>query len=102
MSNDIRGGCANSSIMRAVATDKLRLEALPNNARECYKFTDITLPLVSVPQLCDSDMDVHFTKTSVTVACTTGEMILEDHRDLLRNLYMVPIQLLVVKHTNIS
>ena len=50
-----RVGCdsANGSVMRAVATDKRSLEALPDRARDCHKFTDITLPLVSVPQLCD-------------------------------------------------
>ena len=33
----------------------------------------ISLPLVSIPQLCDSDMDVHFTKTKVTVINATGK-----------------------------
>ena len=41
-SNGVGVGCANGSITRAVATDKLRLEALPDSARECHKFADKT------------------------------------------------------------
>ena len=47
---------------------------------------------MSVPQLSDSDMDVHFTKTKVTVTNATSETVLEGYRDHLRNLYMVPIE----------
>ena len=47
--------------------------------------------LVSVQQLYDSGMDVHFTKTKVTVTNATGKTVLEGNRDPLRNLYMVPI-----------
>ena len=79
-------------MMRAVATDKLSLKALPDRARDYHKFSDITLPLVSVPQLCDSNMDVLFAKTSVTVTNATGDTVLEGHRDPFRNLYMVPLE----------
>ena len=78
--------------MRDVATDKLSLDTLPDRAHDCHKFTDITLLLVSVPQLCNSDMDVLFTKTSVTVINLTGETVLEGHLDPSRNLYMVPLE----------
>ena len=78
--------------MRAVATDKLGLKVLPDRARACRKFSDITLPLVSVPQLCDSNMYVLFTKTSVTGTNATGDTVLEGHRDPSRNLYMVPLE----------
>ena len=47
MTAGIRVGCANGIVMHAVATDKLSLEALPDRACDCHKFTDITLPLVS-------------------------------------------------------
>ena len=62
--------------MRAVTTDKLSLEALPDGARDCHKFTDIRLPLVSVPQLCDSNMKVFFIKIFVTVINATGNTVL--------------------------
>jgi len=75
--------------MRAVATDKLSLEALLDRARDCHKFADITLPLVSVPQLCDSDMDVLFIQTSVTVTNAIGYTVLEGNRDPFLNLCMV-------------
>ena len=78
--------------MRAVATDERSLDALPDRARECHKFTNFTLPLVSVPQLCDSEMDVLFTKTCVTVTSLAGETVLEGHRDPSRNLNMVPLE----------
>ena len=63
--NGILVGCANESVMRAIATDRLNIRALLEAAKRVHKFkkNEITLPLVSVPQLCDSDMDVHFTKT---------------------------------------
>jgi len=78
--------------MHAVATDKLDLEAIPDRAHDCHKFTNIPLPLVSVPQLCDSNMEVLFTKTSVTITNATGDTVLEGHRDPSRNLYMVPLE----------
>ena len=40
-------GCANENVMRAVATDKLNLQALPEAAKLPHKFkkNEITLPL---------------------------------------------------------
>lgn len=92
MTAGIRVGCANGSIVRAVATEKLSLEALLDRARDCHKFIDITLPLISVPQLCDSNMEVLFNKISVAVTNANGDTVLEGHRDPSRNLYMVPLE----------
>ena len=78
--------------MRAVATDKLNLKALPDGARDCHKFEDITLPLVSVPKLCDNNMKVVFTKTTVTVTNANGDIVLEGHRDPSNNLYMAALE----------
>ena len=81
--NGILVECANGSVMRAVATDQLDIQALLVAAWRAHKFKkdEITLPLVSVPQLCNSDMDVHFTKTKVTVTNAPGKTVLEGKRD---------------------
>ena len=91
--NGILVGCANGSVMRAVATDQLNIRALPIAAKRAHKFKndEISLPLISVPQLCDSNMTVHFTKSKVTVVNDTGKTVLEGNRDPVQNLYMVPI-----------
>ena len=91
--NGIRVGCANGSVMRAVATDHLDLRALPIAARKAHKFRtdEIAIPLISVPQLCESNMTVLFSKNTVTVKDSTGKQVLEGKRDTNKNLFMVPI-----------
>ena len=75
--NRILVGCANESVMLAVAMDQLNIQALPEAVRRAHKFkkNEITMALVSIPHLCDSDTDVHLTKTNVTVTNATGETV---------------------------
>jgi len=55
-------GCATGSVMRAVTMDLFDIRALPVAARQAHKFRtdEITLPLISVPQLFDSNIWTYY------------------------------------------
>ena len=76
-----------------IPTTDARTRDIPRscNTGPEIKINEITMPLVSVPQLCDSEMDVNFTKTKMTVTNATGETVLEGNRGPPRNLYMLLI-----------
>ena len=63
----IRVGCANGSEMQATATDILSLPQLPIAARGCHKFNEISLPLISVPKLCQAGCQVNFGTNKVDI-----------------------------------
>ena len=85
-------GTANGALMRLVATDRFTMVGVPKEARECKKFAEITLPLVSVGRLCVHGMIVAFDDTSVYICNKDGTLISKGRRDPLRNLYMIPIE----------
>ena len=87
----IRVGCANGFYMRAVATDILALPQLPKQARSCHKFTDISIPLISVPKLCEAGCAVDFQQDKVTINNKQGTTLVTGCRDSLWNLYMIDI-----------
>ena len=60
-------GTANDNVMRSVATDQFPLKGVPVNARLCYKFKEVSLPLVSVGKLCVHGMKVYFNEHHVKV-----------------------------------
>ena len=78
--------------MQSVATDCFTMVGVPKEARECKKFAEITLPLVSVGRLCVHGMIVAFDDTSVYICNKDGAVISKGRRDPLRNLYMIPIE----------
>ena len=85
-------GTANDNVMRSVATDRFPLKGVPADARRCYKFKEVSLPLVSVEKLCVHGMKVHFDEHHVKVYNKNNKLLLVGHRDPLRNLYMIPIE----------
>ena len=85
-------GTANDEVMRSVATDRFPLAGVPAGARRCYKFRQVSLPLVSVGKLCVHGMKVHFDEHHVKVYNQANKLLLVGHRDPLRNLYMIPIE----------
>lgn len=87
----IRVGCANGSYMRAVATDTLGLPQLPRQARSCHKFNDISIPLISVPKLCEAGCTVDFQQDTVTINDKQGTTLVTGRRYPYRNLYMIDI-----------
>jgi hypothetical protein len=94
-SNGMVVACANDATMQAKSTDKLDLPRLPPPARECHKFSEITMPLVSVGKLCDNDLYVTFSGTNVVVTdkkpTTKGNIVMEGQRKSPDGLYFVPL-----------
>ena len=64
---EVEVGCANGASLTSVAIDEIDLPSLPAAARECYKFTDIAEPLVSVRRIVESGYSVLFEETAVIV-----------------------------------
>ena len=75
--------------MRAKATDRLDLSALP---LPCDKFDEITTPLVGVRPVVELGHTVLFDDTKATISNkATGATVLEAHYDPTQRLYMMPI-----------
>ena len=85
-------GTANGNIMRSVATDRFTMPGIPRTGRECKKFHEVELPLVSVGKLCVNGMKVSFDDKGVEVKNkSNGTIVTTGRRDPVRNLYMLPI-----------
>ena len=84
-------GCANGSEMQATATDELSIPQLPLAARGCHKFKEISLPLISLPKLCQAGCRVNFSTNKVDVTTNCGKHLLTGVMDPTRNLYLFPI-----------
>lgn len=95
VTNGMIVACANDATMQATSTDKLDLPLLPAPARECHKFREITVPLVSVGKLCDNDLYVTFSSTDVVVTnekpVITGNIVMTGQRISPNGLYYVPL-----------
>ena len=85
-------GTANGTSMRSVATDRFPLQRVPQQDRRCKKFIEVTLPLVSVGRLCIHGLIVAFDAQHVYIYNKRGRLVNKGYRDLVRNLYMIPIE----------
>ena len=83
--------CANNKIINSTATDIIDLKRLPPRSHACDKFCKITLPLVSVKHLCESDFEVHFKGKHVTITDQCDTTILAGLLDPTTELYMVKL-----------
>ena len=83
---------ADDTIIQSSATDALNLPKLPPKARSCHKFKEITMPLVSVNRLCQSDLEVLFKGQQVTVTDEYGTTVMAGELDPSTELYMVNLQ----------
>ena len=83
-------GCANDAAIKSKAQDTIRYKKIPNKAKICNKFDEITTPLVLVSQLCKSKLTVTFNDKGVLVNNSEGETVMRGHLDLGSNLCMVP------------
>ena len=86
------------AIIKSNGTDAIPLPQVPRKARKCHKFAseDLNMPLLSVKQLCDSDLAVVFQKDKVQVIKPTaskvevpGDTLIEGQVDPQTQLYMV-------------
>ena len=78
--------------MRSVAIDQFPLKGVPADARRCYKFKEVSLPLVSVGKFCIHGMKLHFGEHNVKVHNKDNKILLVGYCDPLRSLYMIPIE----------
>ena len=83
---------ASGAIMRSVASDRFPLAGVPPAARECTKFREIALPLISVGKLCVHGMIVAFDARRVNIFNQQEELIKKGPQDPIRNLYQIPIE----------
>jgi hypothetical protein len=95
VTNGMIVACANDATMQATSIDKLDLPLLPAPARECHKFREIIVPLVSVGKLCDNDLYVTFSSTDAVVTnekpVITGNIVMIGQRISPNGLYYVPL-----------
>jgi hypothetical protein len=86
-------GCANKISMQSRATDILDIPQLREKARHCYKFNDISVPLISVYRICKgTGLKVSFVEDSVTIEnICDSPILLIGHRDPASDLYYLPL-----------
>ena len=92
MAQSIPVNTANNNVMQSVATDQFPLQGIPADTQQCYKFKEVSLPLVSVGKLCVHGMKVYFDECHVKVYNKDNKLLLVGHRDPIRNLYMISIE----------
>ena len=89
---------ANDEIITSVGKDVLNIPELPRSAREAHLFDEISIPLLSVNKICDSDLGVLFLGNNATVFKPTrstveiaGTPLLTGSRDKETEMYMVNV-----------
>ena len=87
----IKVQCANNSTMASTATIALNIPELPPPLREATAFREMTKGLLSVPVLCDGDMEVTFRKKDMDVKDKNNKVIIQGKRDTESPLWIIPI-----------
>ena len=77
-------------VMRLPAIDILRFNILPLEAKKCYKFKEIWIPLLLVPQLYKSKLTVKFEGETVEMSDKEEDILITGFLDPVKNLSMVP------------
>ena len=85
-------GTANGTTIQSVTTDQFPLAGVPTAARECKKFIEVALPLISVGRLCIHGLIVAFDAQHIYIFNKRGQLVNKGNRDPQRNLYMIPIE----------
>ena len=75
--------------MNLVAHDTISLKQLPEGAKKCQKFDEVTIPLVLVSQLCKHNMSVVFDSRGFLVNNSNNETVIKRHLDLNNNPYII-------------
>ena len=89
--NDTCVGTANNSIMGSVATNTIHLDGIPEAARTCKKFVEVTLPIISVVKLCIHGMIVVFDIKHVQILDRKGTTVATGKQDPQRNIYLIKV-----------
>ncbi len=69
-----------SSFMDATHVASLKLPCIPTSASKVYLFPKLAGSLISVSQLCDAGLSVHFSSAEVTVLNPQNNIVLRGHR----------------------
>lgn len=80
---------ANSDIITSTAIDKFPFENVPSAVCVCHKFLHLANHILSVGQLCDSNMIVLLDANYVYIFNQLGKEILQGQRHPLSKLYMI-------------
>ena len=108
-SDSLLAQAANDEIIASVATDQLNEPNLPPIAKEAHLFHEISVPFLSVNNLCKGNLAVLFNGPKATVfkpdrsnLPIPGETVLEGHLDNQSELYMVDIHGTNPTHTKLQ
>lgn len=71
--------------------DTISFKCLLEAAKQCHKFDETIMLLVSVSQICCNNMTLLFNSKGVLVNNGGGETVIKGHLDLGNNLYMILI-----------
>ena len=87
----IKVQCANNSTMTSTVTIALNIPALPPPLTKATAFKEMTKALLSVPVLCDGDMEVTFRKNNMEVKDKNNNVLIQGKRDTESPLWIIPI-----------
>ena len=83
--------CANNTTMNLTTTRQLNLSPnLPLSAQKGHAFNEMDKTLVLIPALCDVGCDVIFKGKTIQVI-KNKKIIIEENRDALKNLRLIPL-----------
>ena len=77
--------------MVSLAKDSIHFNKLPLAVKNCHKFKEIWLLLLSVPQLCKSKTTVIFRGETVEISNSDGNILITGFLDPVKDLFMIPI-----------
>ena len=83
--------CANNTHMDSIATKELHIPSLPPSLKKATVFAEMQKALISVPVLCDGDMEVSFRKKDMVITDTNQQVVLTGTRDPISKLWLLPI-----------
>lgn len=72
---------ANNSVTNSFVSNQSILHGVPQATQQCYKFMEISLPLILVGKLCVQDMRMHFNECHVKVYSKDGELVIRGYCD---------------------
>lgn len=88
----IQACCANTTIMSSMGTKEPSLPILHPSQHTATVFQDIKKTLLSAPVLCDGDLTITFTKSTVMVKGDNINVIMRGKQDPKTSLWLIPIE----------
>ena len=89
--NPITVVCANNSTMTSTHTGKLNIDSLPEGAKDVHIFKDIAHPLISLGKLCDNNMTVILTNSTIDVVNNSSGLTALSGPRLENGMFTLPL-----------